>query len=129
MKKEVDIAQGCVVNKWFRLGCSVTLALILALVILFVPIRAGKVIHLPVPMLPPPVVESLSASTDGYAGGTIDLRLPLGAELVRATNGLTITKTAGSAAVDQGGVLTYTLVITNRTGVNLTDITVVDSVP
>jgi uncharacterized repeat protein (TIGR01451 family) len=57
------------------------------------------------------------------------LRLPLGAQLVRATNGLTITKSASSAAVDQGGVLTYTLVITNHTGVGLTDITVIDSVP
>lgn len=43
----------------------------------------------------------------------------LGVETVRAAGGLTITKVANSPDVNQGGLLTYSLIITNGTGADI----------
>jgi uncharacterized repeat protein (TIGR01451 family) len=83
-------------NRWFRLGFSIALAFLLALVLLFIPLTAGT-IRIPAPSLlqPEPV--------------------PFGVALVRAAGNLTVTKSA-PLTVTSGGVLTYTLTVTNGTG-------------
>lgn len=96
-------------KKWFRLGFAVTLALALSLTLLFLPISARYSVQQS-PLLP---------------------SWPLGLEFVRAANGLTVTKIAHAPAVDQGGVLTYTLIVTNGTGFDLGPETIIisDTVP
>jgi uncharacterized repeat protein (TIGR01451 family) len=60
----------------------------------------------------------------------VSLSLPLGAEIVYATGGLTITKTASpTPTVNQGGTLAYDLVIRNDTPFSLTQVVVTDTVP
>src|SRR5262245_54985712 len=101
-------------SKWFHLIFSITLAFILALTLLLIPITAGAVIR--VPALIPSLNDSMTFS------------LPFGAKLVYATGGLTITKLAPSI-VNQGGILTYTLLVTNNTGQNLTSGIITDTTP
>jgi uncharacterized repeat protein (TIGR01451 family) len=120
-----DVSQGTARSKWFRLASSITLAFALALFLVFIPVTVGRAVRVSVPALPP--VASLGST--GHPGGTIDLFLHLGTQIVQATDGLTITKRATPTTVDQGGVITYTLVITNETGEALTSITVRDTVP
>jgi uncharacterized repeat protein (TIGR01451 family) len=124
MKNLQDVAK----NKWLRLGCSISLAFALSLVLLMIPITAGQVIRLSVPYLAPPW-ESSSLKPGWPSGRSIDLPLPFGTEIVRATGGLTITKSASPSAVNQGGLLTYILVVRNDTTFDLTDVVVVDTVP
>jgi uncharacterized repeat protein (TIGR01451 family) len=124
MKNLQDVAQ----NKWLRLGCSIGLALALSSVLLLIPITAVGVVRVPVPDL----TRSWGASLlkpDWSSGRSIDVSLPLGIDIVRATGGLTITKSASAPAVNQGGLLTYTLVVHNDTSFDLTDVVVVDTVP
>ncbi|MBE7556637.1 MAG: DUF11 domain-containing protein [Anaerolineales bacterium] len=98
-------------NKWFRLTFSFLLAFVFALILLVVPLTAWINPHLPF-------------------SGQLDVSLPFGAEIVYATNGLTITKTASpTPTVNQGGLVTYTLVVRNDTPFNLTSVNVTDSVP
>ena len=85
----------------------VTLAFLLS----FLPLR--QMLHLPPPNRPPSVHSPF----------------PLGPTAVRADGGLTITKKALQPTVAPGGVLTYTLLVTNRSGVSLTNAAVVDDVP
>ncbi|NJN92962.1 MAG: DUF11 domain-containing protein [Anaerolineales bacterium] len=96
-------------KKWFRLGFAVMLALASSLTLLFLPISASRSGQ-PATMLP---------------------FLPFGAEIVRAANGLTVTKIAHAPDVDQGGILTYTLIVTNGTGLDLGPETIIisDTVP
>lgn len=105
------------VRKWFRFGYVIVLAFAFSLTLLFLPLTEGKSLHVSVP-----------ASVQGE---TIDLLVPLGVETVRAAGGLTVTKVANAPTVDQGGLLTYTLIATNNTGVDLTQgvIVVSDTVP
>ncbi|GIK43291.1 MAG: hypothetical protein BroJett011_71240 [Chloroflexota bacterium] len=98
-------------NKWFRLSLSFLLAFVFALILLVLPLTARINPHLPF-------------------SGQLDLSLPFGAEIVHATGGLTITKTASpTPTVNEGGLLTYTLVVRNDTSFNLTYVTVTDTVP
>lgn len=124
MRKTVDVPNSFTKDRWFRLGCSLVLAFGLALAFLFIPI---KVVRVSVSALSSPVVEPSSLSW--YSGQIIDLPLPFGIETVRASNGLTITKTANPSHVEQGGIITYTLLIVNQTGAPITDIRVTDTVP
>jgi uncharacterized repeat protein (TIGR01451 family) len=108
-------------NRWFHLGFSITLAFVLALVLLFLPIRVGTVIRIPAPTLPQHELVSGSHSSKlDDSGKTIDLPLPFGIALVQAAGGLTVTKSA-PLTVTVGGTLTYTLTITNGTGEDLTN--------
>ncbi|UCC89647.1 MAG: DUF11 domain-containing protein [Anaerolineales bacterium] len=124
----MKICQGFARNRWLRLGCSITLAFALALVLLLMPVTAGKVVRLPIPDLAQSGLPS-PPKRPWPPGGGINLSLPFGVELVRATGGLTITKSVSSPTVDQGGLLTYTLRITNGTDIPITDIAVTDTVP
>lgn len=99
-------------SKWFRFVFSVALALILAVILLLIPITASTI---QIPVVSP-------------SGETIDLPLPFGAKLVRATGGLTITKVS-PPTVNQGEVLTYTLLITNNTGQDITSGMITDVMP
>lgn len=90
-------------RKWLQLGFS----LILALFLFLIPLTLGGRISW---------------------GPLSDLSLPLGVTLVRATNGLTITKSAPALA-GQGQPITYTLRITNNTGQDLTEGAVADTLP
>jgi uncharacterized repeat protein (TIGR01451 family) len=130
MKNKNYTPQRLVENRWLRFGYSITLAFGLALILWLLPVTAGTVIHVPVPTLPQlePVMGSLPLKSNQAAGRTIDLPLPFGASLVQATNGLTITKIAPEF-VDQGGTLTYTLIVTNQTGEAITAAKVIDSIP
>lgn len=96
-------------KKWFRLGFAVTLALALSLTLLFLPIAARY-----------------SAQQNPFLPS-----LPFSPETVHAANGLTVTKIAHAPDVDQGGVLTYTLIVTNGTGLDLGPETIIisDTVP
>jgi uncharacterized repeat protein (TIGR01451 family) len=98
-------------NKWFRLSFSFLLALVFALILLVLPLTARIKPQLPF-------------------SPQLDLSLPFGAEIVHATGGLTITKTASpTPTVNQGEFVTYTLVVKNGTPFNLTNVTVTDTVP
>jgi uncharacterized repeat protein (TIGR01451 family) len=120
MKAKSHASPTFVQNRWSRLICIFAFALVLATILLFLPITAGQVIH---------VASPVHLQAAPYLDRTMDLTLPFGALAVRATNGLTITKTASSASVDQGGMLTYTLTIFNNTGDDITNVTVTDTVP
>ncbi len=140
MKSEIDVSRYTTRSRWFRLGCSLVLALTLALVLLLIPIAAGTTIAIPVPALPQMEATTQSFSqwattpwsllSNQHSDRDIALSLPIGAAPVRATGGLTITKYVDSSIVDQGGLLTYTLVVTNETGFNLDGVIIVtDTVP
>jgi uncharacterized repeat protein (TIGR01451 family) len=108
MENKISFPPSFVNNKWFRLSFSIILAFVFALILLLLPATAR-----------------ISSPSQG-----IDLRLPFGAEIVYATGGLTITKTANpTPTVNQGSVLTYNLTLINNTGISLTDIVVTDTVP
>lgn len=114
--------QRCVIKrKWQQLG----VAIVLAMVLLLIPITAGTVIPIPTPGLSHPESSQVVGEQGQSTGQTIDLSFPFGAVLVYATEGLTITKSAPEM-VDQGGVLTYTLTITNQTGQDVESGIVVD---
>ena len=102
-------------NRWARFTLTITAALVLTLIIIFVPVTAGTAIQVNVPISP--------------HGTAIDVVLPFGTTSVYATGGLTITKAVNPSPVNQGELLTYTLVVSNETGLNLTDFTVTDTVP
>lgn len=111
MDHKIYVRPTLVKNKWFRLSFSILLALVFALILLVLPLTARINPHLP-----------FSAQ--------LDLSLPFGAEIVHATGGLTITKTASpTPTVFQGGFITYTLVVRNDTPFDLTNVTVTDTVP
>ena len=140
MKSEINVSRCITGSGWFRLGCSLGLALALALVLLLMPIAAGTTIAIPVPALPQMGTTSQSLAqwaatswsllSNRQSGEGIVLSLSLGATPVRATGGLTITKYVDSLIVDQGDLLTYTLVVTNETGFNLDGVIIVtDTVP
>lgn len=140
MKKIVDGFQDVVPNRWFRLGCSIGLAFLAALLLLLIPVTTQTSFVIPVPDLPQMGLtrESLplltmtaeSPASGRHSPAALTLSLPFGAETVRATGGLTITKFANAPSVEQGGLLTYTLVITNQTGSALDGVIVVtDTVP
>ncbi len=82
-------------KKLLRLGVVIGLAFALALTLLLFPVLAGTTLTVP--------------------GVGFGFSLPLGTELVQASNGLTITKTA-PVTVTQGGLITYTIRLTNQTG-------------
>ncbi len=126
MRNINDLPPSFIKNRWFRLGSSLALAFVLAVILLFIPVTAGKTIHMSLPALSQ---SSLEASSR-HSGRTLDLPLPIGAPTVRATGGLTITKFADVSSVDQGGVLTYTLRVANQTGFDLDGVILVtDTVP
>ncbi len=118
--------------RWGRLGYSIILAVGLALLLLFLPVTAGTVIQIPVPLLPQTISTSLLptplVSSATQTKNSINLTLPLGAELVYATGGLTITKSS-PATVNHGETLTYTLIITNNTGQDITNAYITDTLP
>jgi uncharacterized repeat protein (TIGR01451 family) len=112
-------------KRWYRLG----FALLLALVLLLIPFTVEIVVRIPVSTSPS--VESMAAlpvQSNQSPGQTIELHLPFGVSLVRATGGLTITKSA-PAEINPGEILTYTLTITNQTGYTITEGTIVDNLP
>ena len=113
MKKRNYTLHNLFYNRWFRL-CS---ALVLAFGLFLIPITVQTIIHIPV-----------TASPHLELNNTNALSLRLGATLVHATGGLTITKSA-PATVEPGGVMTYTLTVTNDTGQDITDGFVVDTLP
>jgi len=82
-------------KKLLRLGVVISLAFALSLTLLLFPVLAGTALTVP--------------------GAGFGFNLPFGAELVQASNGLTITKTA-PVTVTQGGLITYTIRLTNQTG-------------
>jgi uncharacterized repeat protein (TIGR01451 family) len=140
MKRKIGTSENVAQDKWFRLGCSIGLAFFLALVLLLIPVTTQMTLTIPMPGLPRMDLtgEALpqwamvagSSSSGHYSDGALTLSLPFGAEPVRATGGLTITKFANSPTVDQGGLLSYTLVITNQTGFALDGVIIVtDTVP
>ena len=110
-----DTRSNLLANRWLRFSLSFALASILAIIILLIPITQSSRISMPT------VVNN----------ELVDLPLPLGAEIARATGGLTITKQATPIdEIDHGERITYTLTITNNTGSNLLgNIFVTDSVP
>ena len=96
--KNRPISPGFTTNRWFKLGVSLLLAMSLAVIILLIPMTRNKSIQ----------VATLADNE------SIEITLPLGAELVYAASGLTITKFATPADfVDQGGLITYTLIVEN----------------
>lgn len=111
----------------YHKGSQLALALFFAFGLLFIPITAKSFTGVPAPAQPNPLSRlHLSSSQPHQAETIIDLARPFAVPLLQATNGLTITKSA-PAEVDQGGILTYTLVITNNTGSEITDGFVGDS--
>ena len=129
MKTKTTLPQRLWVKRWVRLTFSVSLAIGLAIILLLLPVTAGTS-HLTVPVWSSldSALQALPFETSWSGQGGINLRLPFGAALVHATDGLTITKTAPSF-VDQGGVITYTLVITNETTQDITEAIVTDFLP
>lgn len=100
-------------NKWIRLLLPPIIALLLAIIILFLPLTKGTTVHIP-----------------DVQNEVVTLSLPLGAEIVQAADGLTITKTATPFNfVDQGDFITYTLLINNLSAGSFSVIFVQDSVP
>lgn len=129
MKTKTTMLQRFLVKRWFRLTFSVSLAIGLAIILLLLPFTASTS-HLTIPVWSPlnSALQDLPLETNWSGQDGIKLRLPFGATLVHATDGLTITKTAPSF-VDQGGVITYTLVITNETDQHITEAIVTDFLP
>jgi uncharacterized repeat protein (TIGR01451 family) len=126
MTNIIDYLQDFIKNRWFRLCSSLALAFALASILLFMPVAAGKTIHVALPALPHSGLET----SNRHSGRTLELPLPIGAPRVGATGGLTITKIANASSVDQGGVLTYTLTVANQTGSNLEGVIIVtDTLP
>ncbi|MBN1221571.1 MAG: DUF11 domain-containing protein [Anaerolineae bacterium] len=106
-------------QKIFHLGISLALAVSLAVILLLLPVTAGTV-RLP--------ISAHSLLSNRQPGPTLNLPLPFGAAPVRATNGLTITKTAPEF-VEPGGIITYTVIITNETGEPIINAIVTDPLP
>lgn len=126
MKSKNHLPHNLIRTQWSRFTISITVAIGLAFTLLFVPIQAETTIQIPLPTFNDSSNIITSGSTS-YSGQTINLSLPFGIALVHATNGLTITKTA-APTVDQGSVLTYSLVIMNQTGEDLTRALVTDTI-
>jgi uncharacterized repeat protein (TIGR01451 family) len=113
-------------RRWPRL---IGLAIILALTLQFIPLRVKVSLRALRPQLPQPVAEPLRFPFIWQFPQTPALMSGLGINLVQATGGLTITKMANTSVVDQGGLITYTLIISNNTLSNLNNVAVTDTVP
>jgi len=110
-------------------GSQLALALFFAFGLLFIPITAKSFTGVPAPAQLYPLSRLHPSSSQPHqVEMAIDLARPFGVPLLQATAGLTITKSA-PAEVDQGGVLTYTLIVTNQTGSNITSGFVIDPLP
>ena len=109
----------------FRL---LSMAIIAALVLLFLPLNAAFVLHLGLRQAQPHG-EAGPATLAPSPSQAIDLAFPFGVMPIRATGGLTITKVANPSPVGQGTLLNYTVIFTNQTGVDLENVTVTDTVP
>ena len=111
MKDKTCTSHHLTQNRWFHLGFSIALAFLLALVLLFIPITVGTT--------PIPAPDLLQSEP-----------IPFGVALVHAANGVTLTKSA-ALTVTPGGVLTYTLTVTNGTGgtLNPADVVVKEEAP
>lgn len=105
MKNKLHFLPNIFENKWFHLGISLGMAGAIALVLLFVPLT---------------IVSPQATSPQSHV-----FSFPFGVSLVQAAGGLTITKSAPEF-VAQGGILTYTLRITNDTGSVITQASVID---
>ncbi|MEM7028849.1 MAG: hypothetical protein AAF629_04605 [Chloroflexota bacterium] len=103
------------------------LGLLFALGLQFVPVHTGTVkpaLSLDVEVM----VDHLGVAFPSLPSWQPDL----GVGLVQATGGLTITKVANPMtpqAVDVGGLITYTLLITNHTGSDLKNVFITDTLP
>ncbi|GAB4431600.1 MAG: hypothetical protein Kow0031_12700 [Anaerolineae bacterium] len=98
-------------NLWLRLSIPVVLALALTTLILLVPAWAA-----------PPYSTGDNSSNP--------LTRWLAGFIVQAQTGLTITKSADPVGtVDQGGLITYTLRVTNNSGSNINFLGVTDPLP
>jgi len=108
-------SRGFTTNRWFKLGTSLLLAMFLAVIILLIPITRHKSVQIA------PLAGNQS----------IEITLPLGAEFVYAASGLTITKFATPADfVNQGGLITYTLIVENLSELQqIEGLTVIDPIP
>ena len=96
-------------HKWLRLTAPVFLASILTTLILFFPVFAAQ-------KSPTPALLRDSSLVDTFA--------------VQAAGNLSITKSASPAqTVNQGSLMTYTLIITNNTDEALNSLAVVDPLP
>ncbi len=113
-------------RRWPRL---IRLAIILALILQFIPLRVKVSLRALRPQLPQLIAESHLSPFSWRFPQTPALTSDLGINLVQATGGLTITKMANTSVVDQGGLITYTLIISNDTLSDLTNVAVTDTVP
>ena len=106
----------------------------------YVPLLLAMLFALGLHIIPTKIQLSLPTSDQISAGvfpaphHTLPPQTPwqidLGVGLVQATGGLTITKVGQPAmAVDVGSLITYTLAITNHTGVDLEEVLITDTIP
>ena len=103
-------------NKWLRLSASLFLATILAGVILFIPLSRSKTIQLP--------------GASSQTGRAVQVAIPLGAEIVRAADGLVISKSADPLnQVNHGDFITYTLTVQNFSAGPISQLFVTDTIP
>jgi uncharacterized repeat protein (TIGR01451 family) len=130
LKKIIRLSFYLFKQKWVRIA---PVALTLALILNFIPV--GQPFHNAMKLLSRsglghlPASSALPIAQFTYRGEAAPL---FGPDMVRATGGLTVTKIASPAyplSVDQGGIISYTLVVTNNTGVVLTNVVVTDTVP
>ncbi len=135
MKSEIGVPRCTTRSRWFRLGCSLVLALTLALVLLLIPIAAGTSIAIPIPalherdsqvasyVLPSQITATAEQAT--AQGTTL-----FGPRVAYAQGGTTLQlHKSAPATVDQGGLLLYTLRITNTGTTTATAVVVTDTIP
>lgn len=106
MKNKLHPSHWIIRNRWFRLAAS----LLFAFMLFLIPVTLGVVVQIPSPALTPHLAQKIT---------NIELTSSFGAASVQAAGGITVTKTT-ALTVTPGGILTYTLVVTNGTGGDLT---------
>jgi uncharacterized repeat protein (TIGR01451 family) len=131
MEKKLDLVKQIIkcIPRTYRL---INIALVLSLLLQFMPTAAEITLHVPAPRWPRFTAETIDTPPFAFeqaAFRSVDLSFPVGTTSIRADGGLDITKTASANVVNQGGLLVYTLLITNNTGLNLENIVVTDTVP
>ena len=106
MKQKTQTSPTNFQSNWLRLGIPLGMALLLMMIVLMLPIAFSD-------SQPPLLSRSLPA---------------FDTPLVQAANGVTITKYA-TPTVAPGGLITYTLIISNNSPDDIGDVTITDTVP
>ncbi len=114
MANPKNTARPILKQRWLKIVTTLVIAIIFAAVVLLIPVTTSSEITISLPV----------------QDDAIQINLPTGVEIAKAQTDLKASKHVfPSTEVNQGELITYTILLTNNTGFALTDIRLTDTLP